>query len=164
MGHFKWLNTLEYFGLIWKDIKWTIFVILLLQNFLTQVTVRQMTFTSDSLERHLLRVCQAVLLVYLQSQFRYKILFCSWCWSDKSNLSVSFYDDCFLVFSVTACVDEDGSVGCFLFVQGMGGAVQYPRNYLKEAYQLVRERGGLCIADEVSHTKYQVLRTWSEPV
>ncbi|XP_040052838.2 alanine--glyoxylate aminotransferase 2, mitochondrial-like [Gasterosteus aculeatus] len=34
-------------------------------------------------------------------------------------------------------------------IQGMGGAVQYPRNYLKEAYQLVRERGGLCIADEV---------------
>ncbi|XP_022618585.1 alanine--glyoxylate aminotransferase 2, mitochondrial-like [Seriola dumerili] len=34
-------------------------------------------------------------------------------------------------------------------IQGMGGAVQYPKNYLKEAYKLVRERGGLCIADEV---------------
>ncbi|KAK5878837.1 hypothetical protein CesoFtcFv8_024212 [Champsocephalus esox] len=34
-------------------------------------------------------------------------------------------------------------------IQGMGGAVQYPKNYLKEAYQLVRERGGVCIADEV---------------
>ncbi|XP_071322147.1 alanine--glyoxylate aminotransferase 2, mitochondrial-like [Trachinotus anak] len=34
-------------------------------------------------------------------------------------------------------------------VQGMGGAVQYPKNYLKEAYKLVRERGGICIADEV---------------
>ncbi|KAI4816676.1 hypothetical protein KUCAC02_008992 [Chaenocephalus aceratus] len=33
--------------------------------------------------------------------------------------------------------------------KGMGGAVQYPKNYLKEAYQLVRERGGVCIADEV---------------
>ena len=31
----------------------------------------------------------------------------------------------------------------------MGGATQYPKNYLKEAYKLVRERGGICIADEV---------------
>lgn len=35
------------------------------------------------------------------------------------------------------------------FVQGVGGAVQYPKNYLKGAYKLVRERGGICIADEV---------------
>ncbi|XP_068561721.1 alanine--glyoxylate aminotransferase 2, mitochondrial-like [Cebidichthys violaceus] len=34
-------------------------------------------------------------------------------------------------------------------IQGMGGAVQYPKAFLKEAYQLVRERGGVCIADEV---------------
>ncbi|XP_030598696.1 alanine--glyoxylate aminotransferase 2, mitochondrial [Archocentrus centrarchus] len=34
-------------------------------------------------------------------------------------------------------------------IQGVGGAVQYPKNYLKEAYKLVRERGGICIADEV---------------
>ncbi|XP_047425209.1 alanine--glyoxylate aminotransferase 2, mitochondrial-like [Mugil cephalus] len=34
-------------------------------------------------------------------------------------------------------------------IQGMGGAVQYPKNYLKEAYKLVRERGGICVADEV---------------
>ncbi|XP_029025873.1 alanine--glyoxylate aminotransferase 2, mitochondrial [Betta splendens] len=34
-------------------------------------------------------------------------------------------------------------------IQGVGGAVQYPNNYLKEAFQLVRERGGVCIADEV---------------
>ncbi|XP_037548508.1 alanine--glyoxylate aminotransferase 2, mitochondrial [Nematolebias whitei] len=34
-------------------------------------------------------------------------------------------------------------------IQGVGGAVQYPKNYLKDAYQLVRERGGVCIADEV---------------
>lgn len=33
--------------------------------------------------------------------------------------------------------------------QGVGGAVQYPKNYMKETYQLVRERGGVCIADEV---------------
>ncbi|XP_030625918.1 alanine--glyoxylate aminotransferase 2, mitochondrial isoform X1 [Chanos chanos] len=34
-------------------------------------------------------------------------------------------------------------------IQGVGGAVQYPKNYLKETYKLVRERGGICIADEV---------------
>nr|XP_046230201.1 alanine--glyoxylate aminotransferase 2, mitochondrial-like isoform X2 [Scatophagus argus] len=34
-------------------------------------------------------------------------------------------------------------------IQGMGGAVQYPKNYFKEAFKLVRERGGICIADEV---------------
>ncbi|KAI2805524.1 alanine--glyoxylate aminotransferase 2 [Blomia tropicalis] len=34
-------------------------------------------------------------------------------------------------------------------VQGVGGTVQYPRNYLKKAHQLVKERGGLFISDEV---------------
>ncbi len=29
--------------------------------------------------------------------------------------------------------------------------MQYPKNYLKEAYKLVRERGGVCIADEVRY-------------
>ncbi|KAK3524284.1 hypothetical protein QTP70_027008 [Hemibagrus guttatus] len=32
---------------------------------------------------------------------------------------------------------------------GAGGTVQYPKNFLKEAYKLVREKGGVCIADEV---------------
>lgn len=34
-------------------------------------------------------------------------------------------------------------------IQGVGGFVQFPRNYLKRAYDLVKERGGLFIADEV---------------
>uniref|UniRef100_A0A670YQ51 Alanine--glyoxylate aminotransferase 2, mitochondrial n=1 Tax=Pseudonaja textilis TaxID=8673 RepID=A0A670YQ51_PSETE len=34
-------------------------------------------------------------------------------------------------------------------IQGINGAIQFPKGFLKEAYQLVRERGGLCIADEV---------------
>ncbi|MCJ8741242.1 hypothetical protein PDJAM_G00068390 [Pangasius djambal] len=34
-------------------------------------------------------------------------------------------------------------------IQGLGGTVQYPKNFLKEAYKLVREKGGICIADEV---------------
>ena len=34
-------------------------------------------------------------------------------------------------------------------IQGVGGAIVYPDGYLKEAYEYVREAGGLCIADEV---------------
>ncbi|OXB79160.1 UNVERIFIED_CONTAM: hypothetical protein H355_006619 [Colinus virginianus] len=33
-------------------------------------------------------------------------------------------------------------------IQGVNGTVQYPKGFLKEAYQLVRERGGVCISDE----------------
>ncbi|RXM97043.1 Alanine--glyoxylate aminotransferase 2, mitochondrial [Acipenser ruthenus] len=36
-------------------------------------------------------------------------------------------------------------IGCHT---GIGGVVQYPKGFLKEAYRLVRERGGVCIADE----------------
>ncbi|CAK8689102.1 unnamed protein product [Clavelina lepadiformis] len=34
-------------------------------------------------------------------------------------------------------------------IQGVGGVVQYPKNFLAKAYEMVRSRGGLCIADEV---------------
>ncbi|XP_076407883.1 alanine--glyoxylate aminotransferase 2, mitochondrial isoform X1 [Peromyscus maniculatus bairdii] len=34
-------------------------------------------------------------------------------------------------------------------IQGVNGIVQYPKEFLKEAFALVRERGGVCIADEV---------------
>ena len=34
-------------------------------------------------------------------------------------------------------------------LQGANGCVQFSKGYLKRAYELVRERGGLCIADEV---------------
>uniref|UniRef100_A0A8C6E102 Alanine--glyoxylate aminotransferase 2, mitochondrial n=1 Tax=Moschus moschiferus TaxID=68415 RepID=A0A8C6E102_MOSMO len=34
-------------------------------------------------------------------------------------------------------------------IQGVNGTVQYPKGFLKEAFELVRERGGVCIADEV---------------
>ena len=44
---------------------------------------------------------------------------------------------------VTAPDDGDAHV------QGVGGSVQYPRGFMQKAYELVRERGGLCIADEV---------------
>ena len=36
-------------------------------------------------------------------------------------------------------------------MQGVGGAVHLPKGFLKAAYELIRERGGVCIADEVLH-------------
>jgi alanine-glyoxylate transaminase / (R)-3-amino-2-methylpropionate-pyruvate transaminase len=44
-----------------------------------------------------------------------------------------------------------GKVAAFLAepIQGVGGATHGAPNYLKEAYAIVREAGGLCIADEV---------------
>jgi 4-aminobutyrate aminotransferase-like enzyme len=37
----------------------------------------------------------------------------------------------------------------FLFEQGVGGVVQFPKDFLRKAYELVRKNGGVCIADEV---------------
>ncbi|KAL1129413.1 hypothetical protein AAG570_013940 [Ranatra chinensis] len=34
-------------------------------------------------------------------------------------------------------------------IQGIGGVVQFPKGFLKMAYELVRTNGGLCVADEV---------------
>lgn len=36
-----------------------------------------------------------------------------------------------------------------LLFQGVGGTVHLPKGYLKGAYELIRERGGVCISDEV---------------
>ncbi len=35
-------------------------------------------------------------------------------------------------------------------IQGVGGTVQYPKGYLKQAFKRTRELGGVCISDEVS--------------
>jgi alanine-glyoxylate transaminase/(R)-3-amino-2-methylpropionate-pyruvate transaminase len=44
-----------------------------------------------------------------------------------------------------------GKVAAFIAetVQGVGGAVELPDGYLKEVYQIVREKGGVTISDEV---------------
>lgn len=34
-------------------------------------------------------------------------------------------------------------------IQGVGGTVQYPHNFLKRAFDIIHEKGGLCISDEV---------------
>jgi len=44
-----------------------------------------------------------------------------------------------------------GAVAAFIAepIQGVGGVTTGARNYLGEAYEIIREHGGLCIADEV---------------
>ena len=44
-----------------------------------------------------------------------------------------------------------GKIAAFIAepVQGVGGATHGARNYLREAYAVAREHGGLCVADEV---------------
>lgn len=44
-----------------------------------------------------------------------------------------------------------GKIAAFIAepIQGVGGATHGARNYLSEAYKIIREYGGLCIADEV---------------
>lgn len=47
--------------------------------------------------------------------------------------------------------ETSGSVACFLAepIQGVGGVVMPPPDYFKIVYDIVRQHGGLCIADEV---------------
>ena len=44
-----------------------------------------------------------------------------------------------------------GQVAAFIAesIQGVGGCVVFPENYLKHAYEYIRAAGGVCIADEV---------------
>jgi alanine-glyoxylate transaminase/(R)-3-amino-2-methylpropionate-pyruvate transaminase len=44
-----------------------------------------------------------------------------------------------------------GRIAAFIAesIQGVGGVVVYPNGYLRAVYEIVREAGGLCIADEV---------------
>ncbi|ELU14692.1 hypothetical protein CAPTEDRAFT_204434 [Capitella teleta] len=45
---------------------------------------------------------------------------------------------------------KSGLAGFFAeSIQGVGGTVQFPKGYLKKAFDLVREKGGVCISDEV---------------
>ncbi|XP_049860541.1 alanine--glyoxylate aminotransferase 2, mitochondrial-like isoform X2 [Schistocerca gregaria] len=34
-------------------------------------------------------------------------------------------------------------------IQGVGGTVQYPKDYLKKAFKIIKDSGGLCVSDEV---------------
>jgi alanine-glyoxylate transaminase/(R)-3-amino-2-methylpropionate-pyruvate transaminase len=61
-----------------------------------------------------------------------------------------------------------GQVACFIAepIQGVGGAVTPPPEYFQIAYEIVRQHGGLCIADEVqtgfgrTGTKFWGFQNW----
>lgn len=44
-----------------------------------------------------------------------------------------------------------GAVAAFFAesIQGVGGTVQFPKGYIKAAYEIVKNNGGLYVADEV---------------
>lgn len=46
---------------------------------------------------------------------------------------------------------SSGSIAAFIAepIQGVGGVIEMPPNYLQHAYEYVRDAGGICIADEV---------------
>lgn len=45
---------------------------------------------------------------------------------------------------------KKGVAGIFIeSIQGVGGAVQFPRNYVKQSFDFIRSVGGVCISDEV---------------
>ncbi len=35
-------------------------------------------------------------------------------------------------------------------MQGFGGGIHLPKHYVKQAFEITREHGGLCVSDEVS--------------
>lgn len=39
-------------------------------------------------------------------------------------------------------------------IQGVNGAVQFPRGYIKKASQLIKKYGGVFVADEVTTYKF----------
>ena len=62
------------------------------------------------------------------------------------NCGKKYADDLSKVIS-----DIDGGVAAFIHesVQGVGGQIVYPQDYLKRAYEITRRAGGVCISDEV---------------
>lgn len=46
---------------------------------------------------------------------------------------------------------------CVVF-QGVGGTVQFPKDFLKRAYEIIRQHGGICIADEVRNNNLNLIK------
>lgn len=65
----------------------------------------------------------------------------------------------FNTFKSLCCYSRSSWFG---LLQGVNGFVQYPKGFLKEAFELVRERGGVCIADEVSGHRAGVMEPGQE--
>lgn len=66
---------------------------------------------------------------------------------DDPNAGTKYADDVKNVIDYATA----GKVAAFIAesIQGVGGFVEFPKNYLKQAYEHVRAAGGVCIADEV---------------
>ena len=47
--------------------------------------------------------------------------------------------------------ETPGEIACFIGepIQGVGGTVTPPKEFFKIVYDIVRQHGGICIADEV---------------
>jgi hypothetical protein len=45
--------------------------------------------------------------------------------------------------------------------QGVGGTVQFPKGYIKKAFEIVRANGGLCVSDEVKYKK-KLTKFWTD--
>jgi alanine-glyoxylate transaminase/(R)-3-amino-2-methylpropionate-pyruvate transaminase len=66
---------------------------------------------------------------------------------DDPDAGKKYADDVKQVIDYTT----PGKVAAFIAesIQGVGGFVEFPQGYLKQAYEHVRAAGGVCIADEV---------------
>jgi alanine-glyoxylate transaminase/(R)-3-amino-2-methylpropionate-pyruvate transaminase len=69
--------------------------------------------------------------------------------SDECKAGKEYYHQ----FEETLQFDFPAATGPAAFlaesIQGVGGTVQYPKNFLPKAYDAIQKCGGLCIADEV---------------
>ncbi len=66
---------------------------------------------------------------------------------DDANAGKKYADDVKNVIDYATA----GKVAAFIAesIQGVGGFVEFPKDYLKHTYEYVRAAGGVCIADEV---------------
>ncbi|MFT4533949.1 MAG: 4-aminobutyrate aminotransferase-like enzyme/Ser/Thr protein kinase RdoA (MazF antagonist) [Saprospiraceae bacterium] len=71
--------------------------------------------------------------------------------SQKDNLGASEYYSRFIQEAIAELKSKDRNVAGFIAesILSCGGQIVLPDNYLKEAYEIIRAEGGLCIADEV---------------
>ena len=56
---------------------------------------------------------------------------------------------CFLVILYGIKKLKADNITNFVLLQGVGGTVQFPKNFLKKAFDTVKANGGVCISDEV---------------
>lgn len=79
------------------------------------------------------------------------------CPKDQCNACDIYIEDLNEILSST--IAQESFAGMIVeSIQGVGGFVQYPREYLKRAYECVKKKGGLFVVDEVSVSIHLVTR------